>query len=365
MQVALVQAGEVAQVLHDLLDPPQPVARAGQHLLHVAQGVVQVHLLAQLRDPPHQLRGLFLQRTVRLPVQLQHLGQRLQVALEHGHVVDHERQRVVDLVRHARHHLPEAGELLVLHEVALGLLELPQRLALAGHRLLQQPVLVLQLLLGELALGDVPEDPLHADDPLARPVDRRLHHLHVQALARRRHVLLDRIEDPAALDDAAVVLAVALGQVVGKQVKVRLAQQLIEGHAEHLAIVAVAEGDAALEVLAEDVLRQRLHQRVVNGLGLAQGFFHPHALLVEAAQAGGVPPDEGDEDDDVGQREQRHQERGAVEVLALPLKRQDAHQQRDEHRRGQQAAGDHAAGGGAEQRRQRLAVGAGAQDPQT
>ena len=41
-------------------------------------------------------------------------------------------------------------------------------LALGLGHLLEQEVLGLELLLGPLPLGDVPEDPLDADDPAAR-----------------------------------------------------------------------------------------------------------------------------------------------------------------------------------------------------
>ena len=41
----------------------------------------------------------------------QQLAQGTHVALEDGHIVGNEGQRVVDLVGHARHHLPEAREL--------------------------------------------------------------------------------------------------------------------------------------------------------------------------------------------------------------------------------------------------------------
>ncbi len=54
-------------------------------------------------------------------VEIDHLTEALRVALQHRDVVAHERQRVVDLVRHAGHHLPQAHHFLRLHEVSLSL----------------------------------------------------------------------------------------------------------------------------------------------------------------------------------------------------------------------------------------------------
>ena len=142
-----------------------------------------------------------------------------QVALEHGDVVADERQRVVDLVGHAGDELAQAGELLGLHQPALRGLERLVRLVLGVGQLLEHDVLLLELLLGAHPLGDVPEDPLDADRLAVGAEQRRLHDLDVELLALGRDVLLDDVEDLAALDHPAVVAAILLGQLAGKKSK--------------------------------------------------------------------------------------------------------------------------------------------------
>ena len=65
-----------------------------------------------------------------------------------------------------------------------------------------------------------------------------------------------------------VVGAILLGQLAGEEVEVGLALDLLEGRAQLGAERLVGEGEPALEVLAEDHLREGLDQRVVEDLGL-------------------------------------------------------------------------------------------------
>ena len=55
-----------------------------------------------------------------------------------------------------------------------------------------------------------------------------LHHLDVELVALGRDVLLDRVEHLPAVDDATIVAAVLLGELAGKEIKVGLAQDLLE-----------------------------------------------------------------------------------------------------------------------------------------
>ena len=64
-------------------------------------------------------------------------------------------------MRHARHHLPQAGELFTLHELALGVFEFLMRFTLRLGCLFELTVLLFQLPFGALAGGDVAA---HADD---------------------------------------------------------------------------------------------------------------------------------------------------------------------------------------------------------
>ena len=128
----LVEAGEVAQVADDLLDPLQALAGTVDQPLQALERVVQVDPLGLAADPAEQLGLVLGQRFLGLLVEPEQVVQVADVAPEHGDVVADEGQRVVDLVRDPGHHLAQAGELLGLHELDLRLLELlvrePERL---------------------------------------------------------------------------------------------------------------------------------------------------------------------------------------------------------------------------------------------
>ena len=165
VDVALVEPGEEAEVADDLLDSLQAVARAAEQALDVLQGVGHVDLVAERRGSVRPARaGRAAIRSSASLVEGEQVAHLADVAAEHGDVVGDERDRVVDLVRDAGHDLAEAGELLRLHELALRLLQRRVRLAFGLGHLLEPDVLRDELLLGPLPLGDVPEDPLHADD---------------------------------------------------------------------------------------------------------------------------------------------------------------------------------------------------------
>ena len=77
------------------------------------------------------------------------------VAPEHGDVVRHERQGVVNLVGDTRDHLAERGELLHLDELALGPLALLVGLVLRFRQPLELQVALLEPAV-QLAEGDRP-----------------------------------------------------------------------------------------------------------------------------------------------------------------------------------------------------------------
>ena len=153
----------------------------------------------------------------------------VEVALEHGHVVADERQRVVDLVGHAGDELAQAGELLGLDHAALRGLERLVRLVFGLGQLLEHDILLLELLFGAHPLGDVPEDALDADRLAVGAEEGRLHDLDVELFALGRDVLLDDVDHLPALEDLSVVAAILLGELSGEEVEVGLAFDLLEG----------------------------------------------------------------------------------------------------------------------------------------
>ena len=127
--------------------------------------------------------------------------------------------------------------------------------------------------LGQDAVGLVPEDPLGADHVPVRVVDLRFQDVDVDLLAVRLAVFLDDVEDLTVLGDLAVVLAILFRQVSGEQVKIGLAEEFFNGLADGPAETLVGEGEAPLQILAKDIERQCLHQRVIKGLGITHRLF--------------------------------------------------------------------------------------------
>jgi hypothetical protein len=124
LPLPVVEPDEVAQVLDDLLDPLQALARAGHDAVEVVEDVGQVDLRGQVADAGQELALVDLEGPLGLLVEAEDVVDVADVALEDGDVVADVGQRVVDLVGHAGDHLAERGELLGLDELALGELEL-------------------------------------------------------------------------------------------------------------------------------------------------------------------------------------------------------------------------------------------------
>ena len=73
----------------------------------------------------------------------------MQITFEHRDIIADEGQRIVDLMGHARDELSQAGELLGLHQAALGRLRVSVGLRAPDVReLLEHDILFLELFLG-------------------------------------------------------------------------------------------------------------------------------------------------------------------------------------------------------------------------
>ena len=102
-----------------------------------------------------QPRHLLGKHRIGFPVKAKQLAKRIDIALQHGEIVADEGERVVDFVSYAGDKLAQTSELLGLHELTLGSLQLLMGRALGAGQLFQFGGLAVQRFLGELALGDV------------------------------------------------------------------------------------------------------------------------------------------------------------------------------------------------------------------
>ena len=102
-------------------------------------------------------------------------------------------------------------------------------------------------------------------------------------------VLLDVLEPLTGVDDHLVVAAVLLGQFGREDVEVAASDELLQRQLERLAAGLVGEREPAVEVLPQQVHRQRVDQRVVDALGLVEFLLQPAAALVLGLEAAGEP----------------------------------------------------------------------------
>ena len=91
------------------------------------------------------------------------------------------------------------------------------------------------------------------------------------------------VQRVARIEHALVVLAIFLGQVLGIEIEVGFAEDFLVAVPERLAELAIDERELTLPVLAKDVDRQRVDQRMIQRLGLAQGLLGQFRLGVVAA----------------------------------------------------------------------------------
>ena len=139
LALGLVEPGEVAERGDDLADPLQAVLRALDEAVEARQRVGEVDpRLGVGRSPGERLAEV-------VAVEADQVGDDVHVAVEDGEVVGDVGERVVDLVGDPRDELAEAGHLLALDEVGLGLAELAEG---RGQLVALEP----QLVLGALAV---------------------------------------------------------------------------------------------------------------------------------------------------------------------------------------------------------------------
>ena len=91
---------------------------------------------------------------------------------------------------------------------------------------------------------------MDADDLAFRVAHRRLDHFDIQLPAPRLHMFFDRFEDLAGLNDLLVIRRIFFGEFPRIQIKVRLADQLVERLSHTVAKTLVAEYESALQVFA-------------------------------------------------------------------------------------------------------------------
>ena len=113
-----------------------------------------------------------------------------------------------------------------------------------------------QLLLDPLLLGDFPETPLETHGLAARIEQQGLNDMEPMALTIGSDVDLGLFQSVAGADDQAVVFDVAARQLLGKQVEVSDADELAFVAFDRSTEGPVHEGEAAIEIFAEDVLGQ-------------------------------------------------------------------------------------------------------------
>src|SRR5271157_1105528 len=121
LPIALVEAGKSAQVEDDPLNSLQTGGGANGDVFDVLQEIGQFDFLFRPAD---------LREQVGLLIEADQVEEEAEIAVEDDNVVEGEGQGIVDLVGDPGHHLTQPGELLGLHELAVGRFQLVVRLAL-------------------------------------------------------------------------------------------------------------------------------------------------------------------------------------------------------------------------------------------
>ena len=242
---------------------PQQHERAFQHAVQILRLHVELMRRGKIQQPPRHLVGA-LDGVTHLREHQRHvligggraLGQVLHAHLQNG-------QRVLHLVRHAGGERADGFHLRRLDQLQLRRLQIAMRLPQIEMRLPQ-------IFLRADALGDVPKNSLDADDLPLRIVNGRLDDVHIPLHAARRLVHLHRLEDAPRLQHMQVIRLIFRREIGMIKIEVRLAHDLVERLAEKLAELLVREGEPLLQILPQDVLRQRFAERMIKRLGLRQ-----------------------------------------------------------------------------------------------
>src|SRR5207302_7653045 len=118
----------------------------------------------------------------------------------------------------------------------------------------------LKLDLGTILLGHVPEDALCSKQISPGADNRCLDDIDEDRLADRWLMLLDRLITLPGRQDALVIGSIFLGQLLGEEIKVGLAEYLVRRLAKKFAEAVVYKGKSTVGVLAKDVLRQGIDE---------------------------------------------------------------------------------------------------------
>ena len=130
------------------------------------------------------------------------------------------------------------------------------------------------LFLGEFLRRDVPENTLQTDDASVRAVQGRFDDLNDGSLLSQRLMFLDDFVGLGGFDHAAVVLLVLFSQFLREKIEIRFAEDVLQPAFVMFAILLIGECEASLQVLPKNVLRHRLHQRMIKGFRIPQFLLH-------------------------------------------------------------------------------------------
>ena len=120
------------------------------------------------------------------------------------------------------------------------------------------------LLLGAFFFRDVPEDALQSDDFSVNSVQRRFDNLDKSILLSQRMMFLGDFVSLAGFHDALVIALVFFGQFLREKIEVRFAEDVLQPAVIMIAVLLIGESEPSFAVFAEDVLRHRLDQRMVE-----------------------------------------------------------------------------------------------------
>ena len=154
----------------------------------------------------------------------------------------------------------------------------------------QQIPLIGQFLLDAPACRHIPEDSLHADDLAREIVERRLDDVDETFLPLRRVMRLDGVQMLLRGHHPQIIAMIFGRQVAREEIEVRFAHDFAGRAVDRLAEFLIREREAPFRVLAQNVLRQRLDQRLVEDLGCAQLLLDALVFLDAAGQLHQMPP---------------------------------------------------------------------------
>ena len=132
--------------------------------------------------------------------------------------------------------------------------------------------------LRERLLRDVPEHPLQTHDRAVLPVERGLDDLHHGFLLTDGLMLLRDFITLPRHHYSLIIREIFFCQINREEIKIRLAENFLQRATVMPAILLVRKREPPLQIFAEHMLRHRLHQRVIQRLGIT------HILLRHASR---------------------------------------------------------------------------------